>query len=512
MIIDMPDMRKIIGISLVVLLIGQSGCKDFLDVKPVDRLAGNVFFQSKEDVEANLWDTYGLLRDKIGSCPFFPATGDMRSGMLARAPEDGAGRLYFNYLANNDLNTLLSPSAPETMEGTFHWTQLMYWKEFYKAIQAANNLYYELGRRTIPGVSPSDVKRYQAEAVFIRCVTYFFMFRVWGDVPYFTDAYHEDPLPRMDMVQIANNCLEDLDKVKDDLPWTYADPAYLGVRPGKGAILALMMNLDLWNAGFDKANAKKYYQQAADLGDELVKSKAYELLPIEDFHTLFKGRTKEGLFEIAQNSNYGEIIMYQTFADMVLHYPYKRPAATHHYSFSYYRSTFLLMLYPPGQPDARQQYWFDQDMLADNGNFQYLKFTNIYAISDGEDVNPDNNLIVFRYAGAILLRAEALAELGQTAEAIKMLNMVRSRAKATLYAGAGGTPLKDAIFNERAKELMGEGHYYFDLIRTGRIMDSRWAYYPMTQADFANRAWTWPLSPSVQNNNPYVQLNTYWLK
>jgi hypothetical protein len=237
-------------------------------------------------------------------------------------------------------------------------------------------------------------------------------------------------------------------------------------------------------------------------------------LPIDQFHTIFQGRTKEILFEFAQNSNYGEIIMYQTFPDMVLHFPYKRPASSHQYSFTYFRSSFLHMLYPD-QSDARIQYWFDQDMYADDGNFQFLKFTNIYAISDLEDVNPDGDIIIFRYAGAILLRAEALADLGGAAnetEAIKMLNMVRDRAQAIRYNGAGGKILQDAIFAERAKELMGEGHYYFDLVRTGRVMDPTWDYYPLTQAQFNERAWTWPLTPSVQDQNPYVQLNTYWLQ
>jgi hypothetical protein len=316
----------------------------------------------------------------------------------------------------------------------------------------------------------------------------------------------------MDMVQVANNCLADLDKVKDDLPWQYNDPAYQGIRATKGSVLALMMSLDMWNAGFDKTNAKKYEQQCAELGGELVKSNAYALLPMKDFHEIFKGRTKESLFEIAQNSNYGEIIMYQTFPDMVLHYPYKRPISQHHYSFCYFRPAFLKMLFPTGQPDLRVQYWFDENMFAGDGNFQYLKFTNIYAIQDNEDVNPDNDIIIFRYGGILLLRAEALAEIGQTADAIKMLNMVRGRAQATLYTGAGGAPLINAIFAERAKELMGEGHYYYDLVRTGRVMDPQWDYYPLTQAQFNQEAWTWPLDPSTLNHNPYMHLNAYWLK
>lgn len=501
--------RKIICLLALLLALGQSGCKKFLNVKPLDRLSGNAFLQDRKDVENYLWDNYGLLRDKLGSCPFLPNAGDVRSGMMAEAPET-KDRDYVHYVSDNDLATFISRRGND---GLYHWIELTRWQGFYKVIQAANILYYEVGTRNINGLSETDKKRYQAEAVFLRCISYWLMIRVWGDVPYYTEAYLSDPLPREKMVTVAKNCLDDLNKVKDDLPWTYGDPAYVGVRATKGALLALMMELDLWNAGFDKANKKSYYQQAVDMGTELVNSRQYDLLPLSDYRQLFQGRTKESLFEIAQNSNYNEIIMYNTFSDLVLHFPYKRPVSTHQWSYSYYRAAFLSMLFPSGQPDARIQYWFDENMLANNGDFQYLKFVNIYAITDDEDYNPDGNVIIFRYADGLLLLAEALAELGgRDADAIAKLNIVRGRAMANPYAGAGGDALKDAIFAERARELMGEGHYYFDLVRTGRIFNSKWCYTPLTQLQFDQGGWTWPLDPSVQDQNPFVQLNTYWTK
>jgi hypothetical protein len=152
-------------------------------------------------------------------------------------------------------------------------------------------------------------------------------------------------------------------------------------------------------------------------------------------------------------------------------------------------------------------------MFADNGDFQYLKFVNIYAITDDEDYNPDGNVIIFRYADALLLLAEALAEVGgRDDDAMARLNEVRTRAFAAPVSGLTGEALKDAIFAERARELMGEGHYFFDLVRTGRIFSSKWTYRPFTQLQFDQGGWTWPLDASVQNQNPYIQLNLYWLK
>lgn len=500
--------RRIICL-LALLSVVPGSCKKFLDVKPLDRLSGNAFLQTKQDVENNLWDTYGLLRDKLGSCPFLPNAGDVRSGMMAESPEEKQ-RNYVHFVSENDLANFI---AIRGNDGLYHWNELTKWQGFYKVIQAANNLYYELGVRKIGGVSEAQAKAYQAEAVFLRCVTYWIMIRVWGDVPYYTDAYHIDPLPRENHVTVAKNCLDDLMKVKDDLPWNYGNAAYLGVRATKGALLTLIMELDAWAAGFDKANAKKYFQQAVDAGTEVVNSGQYSLLPLSEYRQLFQGRTRESLFEIAQNSNYNEVIRYNTFSDLVLHFPYKRPVATHQWSYSYYRASFLTMLFPPGSPDGRTQVWFDENMFADNGDFQYLKFVNIYAITDDEDYNPDGNVIIFRYADALLLLAEALAEVGgRDDDAIARLNEVRTRAFAAPVSGLTGEALKDAIFAERARELMGEGHYFFDLVRTGRIFSSKWTYRPFTQLQFDQGGWTWPLDASVQNQNPYIQLNLYWLK
>ena len=98
------------------------------------------------------------------------------------------------------------------------------------------------------------------------------------------------------------------------------------------------------------------------------------------------------------------------------------------------------------------------------------------------------NRIVFRYADVLLMRAEALAQLGQTAEAIALVNQVRSRAKGMIANSiVSGYPLKYNVhyavstYNgsyskedvlaivkmERRLELAMEGERFFDLVRWG---------------------------------------------
>ena len=79
----------------------------------------------------------------------------------------------------------------------------------------------------------------------------------------------------------------------------------------------------------------------------------------------------------------------------------------------------------------------------------------------------NNNWIVFRYADALLRRAESHARLGEDGLALTHLNAVRARAGLPALSGLSGDALLDAILQERSWELAGEGHRWLDLKRFG---------------------------------------------
>jgi hypothetical protein len=87
-----------------------------------------------------------------------------------------------------------------------------------------------------------------------------------------------------------------------------------------------------------------------------------------------------------------------------------------------------------------------------------------------DPLNFANNYRSIRYADVLLMAAEAEAQSGNTSNAESYLNLVRARAygnESNNYSASEGS-LLDAIYLERRKELAGEGHYFFDLVRTGR--------------------------------------------
>jgi hypothetical protein len=94
-----------------------------------------------------------------------------------------------------------------------------------------------------------------------------------------------------------------------------------------------------------------------------------------------------------------------------------------------------------------------------------------YSSAYTEQGDTDKNIRVLRYAEILLIRAEALNELGQSADALGPLNQVRERVNLDDITTIDQTALRNAIFLERRLELAMEHDRWFDLIRTGRAQE-----------------------------------------
>lgn len=509
-------MKKIrISLFIICALMLAACGKGFLNVSPSDNLSGNNYWKSEADVDKFIVGIYKTFRLTTMGTPdggeanhrmFFPATGDLRCAPTIRTSQSsGSGRDYLSSLRNNNMNDLISGNYP-----FFGFTAIPKWNDFYKMVQAANIVYYEMDNMEPGLISPASIDRYKAEAVFLRNIAYFFMVRLYGDIPYYTTAYHSEAIGRTNMLKVLESCIADTKLHYKNLPWSYEDPSIVGNRAMRGAAITLMMHMNMWMAGFTTGDKNVYYQEVVTLGEEIMKENGnnYELLPLERTKEIFKGRTKEGLFEIVQNLNYGETFSLSSpYADYFLRYPNKNIAIQR--SYLAYESKFMEELYPIGVQDKRKTVWYDEHIYSTTGMMQILKFLNVFN-EEGEDYNPDDNQIVFRYVDPILLKAEALAELGREAEARETVNIVRLRAEATPAVAESGDDLKDFIWWERVRELIGEGHFFYDLVRTKKILNSDYTKAPISVDAFNRGAWTWPIDRSALTNNPYMTLNNYW--
>jgi starch-binding outer membrane protein, SusD/RagB family len=133
-------------------------------------------------------------------------------------------------------------------------------------------------------------------------------------------------------------------------------------------------------------------------------------------------------------------------------------------------------------------------------NRKYLPRKGDTNVGDQNLTNP-NNYRAIRYADVLLMAAEAFNRSGlDDAKAKTYLNLVRRRAFGDNNHDitSVGPGLTDQIWAERRTELMGEGHRFFDLVRTGRAAAEIEGFtankneifpIPIEEIQFANGNW-----------------------
>ena len=101
---------------------------------------------------------------------------------------------------------------------------------------------------------------------------------------------------------------------------------------------------------------------------------------------------------------------------------------------------------------------------VENERYNYKAYSSAYTDAWETDVD----IKYLRFAEVILMKAEALNELGQTGEAIPLLNQIRNRAGLGNTTAASQADVRTAIWKERRVEMAFEHDRFFDLVRTGQ--------------------------------------------
>ncbi|MES2862810.1 MAG: RagB/SusD family nutrient uptake outer membrane protein [Bacteroidota bacterium] len=133
-------------------------------------------------------------------------------------------------------------------------------------------------------------------------------------------------------------------------------------------------------------------------------------------------------------------------------------------------------------------------------NRKYLPRKGDANIGDQNLTNP-NNYRAIRYADVLLMAAEAFNRSGNDTKGRDYLNLVRRRAFGDTNhdISASGAALTDFIWAERRLELIGEGHRFFDLVRTNKATTSITGFVsgkhevfpiPLEEIQFSNGNWT----------------------
>ncbi len=134
-----------------------------------------------------------------------------------------------------------------------------------------------------------------------------------------------------------------------------------------------------------------------------------------------------------------------------------------------------------------------------------------YAMDDTKANYGDNDFVIFRYADVLLMQAEAMNELGESASAIDRINEVRQRAYITASPLSAGDftqeTLRTQILKERSNELFWEGWRRQDLIRQGLFCTASWTQ-RLRIPDACENLELFPIPAAVLDLNTSLVQNT----
>lgn len=315
--------------------------------------------------------------------------------------------------------------------------------------------------------NPQLRERLMGEAKFLRAYMYFTLVKCFGGVPIVdrlpnpsSDEDRKMLLERKTKEEVYALIEKDLKEAIPVLVDKSAYPANEKARASKGAAYALLAKVSLY---------QQKWQQVVDNCNAVT---GYSLSP--DFAKMFRvegENDNESIFEI-QSTGLAPAIGIQQYSQV----QGARGAGGWGWGFNT-PSESLVNAFEPGDVRKAATIIFRGTTLYDgrvvpntveNERYNYKVFSSLYT---GADIT-DANMKLMRYAEVLLMKAEALNELGQTSAAIPLLNQVRNRAGLANTTALSQSEVKLAIWKERRVEMAMENDRYFDLVRTGQAVSA----------------------------------------
>ena len=428
--------KRIKYLVFILLILVQYSCNDWLELEPPGGLIREEFWKTKEDVQAVLMASYSELASMNRKLFIFgEVRGDMLKGLYGQ-PDNERMLMENNIYSDNELTN---------------------WQDFYKIIDYCNEVITNAVRVQEIDKTFTDYQRqgFEAEAYFIRSLTYFYLVRIYKEVPLVLNPVESDDvdvyLPKSSEDEILNQIVSDLEAHRTFAPSnSFPTKEKNKGRASKAAYDALLAEIALWR--FDYDAVIKYVER-------IEENKNIVLLPANKWFELFyPGNSLEGIFEIQFDSK--------------LHQSNDLVGLTSQYSYQYVPSQTSVEMF---------SFKYSRELVRGEGasirklqNEDFTIWKYIGQAPDGRTMRSGDeygscNFIVYRLADVLLMKAEALSQLGRFNEAKEIIDKIRDRAN-VVSINIANSPIayEDAILNERALELAYEGKRWFDLLRMGR--------------------------------------------
>jgi starch-binding outer membrane protein, SusD/RagB family len=458
-------MKLLRNISILLfgfaLLMGASACEKVLDEKPFSQLADEQFWKNNADAASGVVSIYDAMQKTYNSKLY--VWGEMRSDNFTPTTSSTATSLE-----------LMKNSLQASNDGVLRWNSL------FLMISRAN-----LAIEKIPTIPAYD-RSLLGEAHMARAYAYFDAVRVWGGVPLFTEPIkgldQELQRPKTDGAKIINDVI-----IPDMLEGEkLIAPTKDQFRFSKSSVYAFQAQVYMHLKQFDKAKVAL---------DKLVALKAFSLVTTRDaWSKLFLNDVARGgkfqvgtelifslRFSLTEDSDRSGI--YAIFFAGLPNYNISALLENKWIAKFPTDSIKWKLKYPTTPPKAKNvdgslfygdwRYAESREgtlLLPAIGSARLAKYNKIN-YSPSID---DSDMHLFRYAGVLLMLAEAENQLGNTAAALALVNQIRDarelpRVLATEFTNKA--ELENIILDERQMELLGEGVRWWDLIRTGKAVE-----------------------------------------
>lgn len=478
-------------VILLLLFTVSISCDDLVDENPISTISEETFYQTNDDIEAALMGVYDAMQGTYRANHFY--WGEFRSDNH-QPLQSGSGNLNAAEIANNNINQG-NPAAR--------------WNDLYKMVDRANIIL-----KNVPNV-PDVNDNFIAETLILRAKAYFDAIRVWGDVPLFVEPVstpEEATVPATDAETIMNEViLPDMVRAQElmDIP----QHKY---RFSKVSIYAFQAEVYMW---------LNDYPNAIEALDKLFALGGHSLVTTpEEWQDLFynnpettvlddaRGKIQEGpelllsiRYDLAENQNYGgsnnnrSAIMGLFFAGIPSFVLSEEIENKWREKFPITQQEWEAK-YPNTDPALTRT------VLVDDGNgneveeeeFVYGDWRYFFCRAGGyEDFNAvpiglartakwqktnygsaldDTDIVLYRYAGMLLLLAEAENEVhADGGRALDLVNQIRTARQLPLVTesefGATKEERLDFILDERQLELFGEGKRWWDLVRNDKAIE-----------------------------------------
>lgn len=406
----------------------MTSCGDsFFDLEPASSVTIDKVYKTASDYNVAVIGCYAKLQSQVN---FYTECCEYRSDNLSLgAPTAGTQDRYdIDHFTEKPSNGILSS----------------YWANFNNNVYRCNLLLDQIDGANF---AENLKKQYKGEAMFIRALNYFNMYRIWGGVPatkHVVSAAEALKVARYSDEQMFDLIAGDLKEIVDNnyLPETYSSTD-MG-RATSGAAKALLGKVYLT---FHK------WTEAKDILSQLIGK--YQLVsPIAQ------------VFDV-DNKNNNEIIF-------AVHFNKEIEGEGHSYWYNLTnasddtnQTSSLLNTFPTG--DDRK------DLITYVQVEKNVRLMNkFYDTKSPTFKTVGNDQILLRYADVLLMYAEALNEIQYDASegslALKYLNAVRQRAgisNLTVKQLPTQEKFRKGILVERQREFPYEGQRWFDLVRMG---------------------------------------------